>query len=162
MTTLFSATFNAIGVAAAQDLFEIAAPATSRVLIHQIEFGQYSEFGDAQDELLSVLIMRGHTTTGSGGAAVTPANLESWGRAAAATVARNNTTVATGGSPVTLYATAFNVRAGFYWPSASLSYLQRPITLEAGERLVARITLPIDIMTMNGTLIFEETGKLPT
>ena len=164
MTTLFSATFSAIGVAAAQDLFEIVAPATSRVLIHQIEFGQYSDFGDAQDELLSILIMRGHTTGGSGGATVPAenlANFESWGRDPTATVKRNNTTVASAGSPETVYATAFNVRAGFLWPSAALSYLRQPITLEASERLVVRVTAPADSLTTNGTLVFEETGQLP-
>lgn len=160
--TLFSAAFNAIAVTAAQDVFELVAPATSRILIHQIELGQYSDFGDAADEILSVLLLRGHTTSGSGGSTITPRNLETWGRASAiASVERNNTTIAADGTPHLLYATAFNVRAGFFWPSGSLASLRRPISLEAGDRFCVRITAPADEITLNGTLIYEETGINP-
>jgi hypothetical protein len=44
---LFAITFHNVAVSAAQDLFEIVAPATSRVLIHEVSFGQWSDFGDA-------------------------------------------------------------------------------------------------------------------
>ena len=151
--TVFAATFAAVAVTAAQDAFEIVAPADSRVRIREVRLAQYSDFGDAQAEILSVRIMRGHGTAGSGGAAVTPGNLESWGRAAGATVAANNTTVATGGSPVTLVADGWNVAAGWWWYPADDS---ERISLEPGERLVVRITAPADSLTVNGTVVFEE------
>jgi hypothetical protein len=152
---VFSATFNAVNVTAAQDVFEIAAPADSMVLIREIVLGQYSDAGDAQDELLSILLIRGHTTTGSGGSTPTPVNFYPRSRAALSTVKCNDTGVAANGTTATLVADAFNVRAG---------WVHRPpdrrgcIVLDKGQRLVARITAPVDALTMNGTLIFEEVG----
>lgn len=151
---VFTATFSAVAVSLAQDLFEIVAHSSSRVEICEIDIGQYSDAGDAQDELLSILIIRGNTTSGSGGSSVTPRNFFSGSRAAVSTVEANNTTVASAGSPVTMHASSFNVRAGWY---------HRPppgerIILEAGERLVVRITAPADEVTMNGTLKFRELG----
>jgi hypothetical protein len=40
---------------------QLVAPSNSRVAIRAISFGQYSDAGDAQAEMLSVLLMRGHT-----------------------------------------------------------------------------------------------------
>ena len=62
----YTATFSAVAASAAQDVFELVAPSTSRVAIHSISLGKYSEAGEAAAELLSVLIMRGQTTSGSG------------------------------------------------------------------------------------------------
>lgn len=149
----FVATFSAVAVSAAQDLIEIAMPAGKRGIIREVEFGEYSDFGDAQAEILSVLLMRGHGTTGSGGAAVTPAKLAAAGtESAGATVARNNTTVATSGSPETLRATSWNVQSPFrYYPVP-----EERITLEPGQRFVVRITAPADAITMNFTIVFDE------
>src|SRR5215207_1206238 len=99
--TIFYATFSAVAVTLAQDVFEIATPANVRVRLREVRIGQYSDFADAQAEILSVTVMRGHTTTGSGGTTLTPTNVHPWSRAAVSTVKANNTTVATGGSPVT-------------------------------------------------------------
>jgi len=160
--TTFSATFSAVAVSAAQDVFEIVAGAGCRVRIRDLKIGQYSDFGDAQAEILSVVIMRGHTTTGTGGTALTPVNLQPWSRAADCTVKVNNTTVAANGSPVTLVADTFNVAAGWslrdclsVW-DAPKAVFQEGIWIEAGQRLVVRITAPADALTMNGTLVFEE------
>lgn len=151
---VFTATFNAVAITAAQDLFEIVASSTRRIVIHEMAIGQYTDFGDAAAEILSVLIMRGHTTTGSGGSAVTPANVRSnsGAESCTATVAKNNTTVATGGSPETLRAEAWNVQAPYiHSPGAD-----ERIELDAGERLVFRITAPADSITTNATVTFEE------
>ena len=72
--SIFSATFSAVAVSVAQDVFELVAPSNSRVAIHSVSLGQYSDAGDASAELLSVTILRGHTTSGSGGSSVTPSN----------------------------------------------------------------------------------------
>lgn len=150
---VFTATFSAVAVSAAQDLWEIVAPAGSaKVTLREIRIGQYSDFGDAQAEILSIQLIRGYTTGGSGGASVTPANLRSASRAAASTVERNNTTVASAGSPEILYADAFNTASGWWFRPPE----DERIVLRASERLVARITLPADALTMNSTLVFEE------
>lgn len=151
---LYTASFSAVAVSAAQDLFEIVAPAgSSNILIREIRLGQYSDFGDAAAELLSILVIRGNTVTGSGGSAVTPVNLQSFSLASGATCAVNNTTIASGGSPVTVLADTWNVSAGWYWgPILRDQY----INLIGGQRLVVRVTLPVDALTMNGSILFEE------
>lgn len=150
---VFSAAFSAISVAAAQDLWEIVAPTGSdKVTLRELRIGQYSDFGDAQAELISIQLIRGYTTSGSGGAAVTPVNLESASRAAQTTVERNNTTVATAGTGSVLLADSFNVASGFWYRPPE----DERIVLISGERLVVRISLPTDAITTNSTIIFEE------
>ena len=156
--SIYSLTFNAVSVSVAQDLFELVAPSDSRALVHEIQIGQYSDAGDAEDELLSILLIRGNTTSGSGGASVTPGLFNPYLRASAAAAERNNTTVASGGSPVTLVADSFNVRAGWYWNAGSEKCA---IMLQPAQRFVVRVTAPADAITMNGTLVFEEIGKAP-
>jgi hypothetical protein len=153
---IFTATFSAVAVTAAQDVFEIVAPAApSRVAIREIRLGQYTDFGDAAAEILSITIISGFTTSGSvGGTAPTPANVKRWSGAATAgsVVEINNTTLAQNGTGVVLVADAFNVQAGWwYYPPED-----ERIILDGGQRLVVRITAPADSVTMNGTLVFEE------
>lgn len=156
---IYTATFSAVAVSAAQDLFEITAPSNSQVVIRELRLGQYSDFGDAQAEILSVLIMRGHTTTGSGGSTVTPSNLSPKATAlsASSTVKANNTTVATNGSPQTMIADTWNEQ----FPFLHLPRREECIVLDNNARLVVRITAPADAITMNGTLMFEEIGQIP-
>jgi len=150
---IFTATFAAVSVTAAQDVWELVMPATTKGRLREVRIGQYSDAGDTEAELLSVQIIRGYTTTGSGGAAATPANLRSWSRAAAATVKRNNTTVAQDGTAVVLLADTFNVASGFWYRPP----VEEMIYLDNGERLVVRITAPADGLTTSSTLVFEET-----
>src|SRR3990167_685774 len=55
MGRMYSATFDQVAVTAAQDLFEINAPADAAVIVHGFEISQSSEFGDAADEQLILL-----------------------------------------------------------------------------------------------------------
>lgn len=153
---VFTVPLSAVAVSAAQDVFEIATTAETKVRIREIRLGQYSDAGDAQAELLSVLIMRGHTTTGSGGTTPTPVNVSASTVAATSTVKANNTTVATGGSPVTIYADAWNVQAGWWYAPAEA---EMPI-VDVSSRVVVRITAPVDAITFNATVVFEELGTL--
>jgi hypothetical protein len=156
---IYFATFSAVAVSAAQDIWEITAPTGTAVAIREITFGQYSDFGDAQAELISILLRRGHTTTGSGGSTVTPETRTglSGATAAASVVKANNTTVAASGTAVNLIADTFNVAAG--WTYRPLP--EERIILQPGVRLVCRITLPTDAITANSTLVFEELGIDP-
>lgn len=159
---IFTATFSAIAVSAAQDAFELTTHATSRIEICEIFLGQYSDAGDAAAEMLSVQIIRGYTVPGSGGAAVTPGNFEPWSRAAVTTVARNNTTLANTGTAVILHSEAFNVQGGWlYKPFKGTEDNERPKVEAAGATnglLVVRITAPADAVTMNGTIKWREIG----
>lgn len=154
--TQYAATFSATAVTAAQDVFEITAPAGKAVRILEVRLGQYSDAGDAEAENLSVLFMRGHTTGGSGGSSPTPVKFNPQiGGAADSSVGANNTTVATG-SAATLLADSFSIAAGFYWRAVSDPPMS--IVLSPGQRFVVRITAPTDSLTMNGTIVFEEIG----
>ncbi len=163
--TVFTAPFSAVAISVAQDLFEIVAPSDSRVRLLEIDIGQYTDFGDAAAEILSLTIHRGHTTSGSGGSTVTPANVNPYGRAAGATVEANNTTVATT-SGTLLWATTWHVQAGFIWRPPEdmprgLDPFRRHILIKPSQRLVIRITVPADEITTNGSILFEEIGKAP-
>lgn len=156
---IYVASFAAVAVTAAQDVFELTASADSRVVIREIRLGQYSDAADAQAEMISIQVIRGYTTSGSGGAAVTPVNLSpvAGALAAVSSVERNNTTVAQDGTGVVLLADSFNVMGGFrYYPVP-----EERIEVGVSQRLVVRITAPADSLTLNGTLVFEEVGKMP-
>ena len=149
---IFTATVSATAVTAAQDVFSILAPDGKQVKIREVVLSQYTDFGDAAAEILSVLVVRGYTTVGSGGSAVTPVNLDPTGRRASATVRANDTTVATGGTAQILRATAWNIQSEWlYIPDQSERAILMP-----NQRLVVRITAPADSVTMNATLVFEE------
>lgn len=172
----FSVTLNAVAVSAAQDVFELTSGKSSNLRIAEMFLSQYSDFADAQDEILSVLFIRGHTTAGSGGAAVTPRPFNRYLPAATFTAARNNTTVASAGTTHTLIADGFNVRAGWYWKAppldldrAQLDFQNAPyagiarrmpdqIILGPAEIGVLRITVPADAITMNATIVVDEFG----
>lgn len=154
--TTFTAAFSAVAVSAAQDLFEIVSASNDRVRIREIRLGQYSDFGDAQAEILSITLIRGFTVSGSGGSSVTPANIHPWSRAARTTVEANNTTVANTGTTETLIADTFNVAAGWWY----LPDEEEMIWLSPSTRLVVRTTAPADPLTMNGTIVFEEMGMV--
>lgn len=156
---IFTASFAAVAVAAAQDVFELVCPAGSgRVALREIRLGQYTDFGDSEAELISVQLIRGYTTSGADGAAVTPVNTKPWSRAAAASVERNNTTLAQDGTGAILLADTFNVANGWWYrpPEDERIFL----AATAGQnRLVCRISAPADSITMNGTMVFEELAQ---
>lgn len=159
----FTATFSSVALTTVpRDVFQVLAPTNSRLELCELELGQFSDAGDAQDELLSFEIIRGSTTSGSGGSPVTPVSHQPWSRASGTSVMQNNTTVASsGGVAEYLRATSFNVRAGLlYKPNESRSV--RPsderVFIEAGQRCAFRISAPADALTMNGTLVFKEIG----
>jgi hypothetical protein len=152
---VFTAPFSAIAVSAAQDLFTLTAPSTSRLAILEVRFGQYTDFGDAAAEILGVT-MRSGDTAGSGGAAVTPLNVSRHTSApatAGTTVARNNTTQASGGSVI--WADAWNIQAPFLWlpPDPKQRFI-----IEASGVFVVAVTAPADSITASGTITWEEIG----
>lgn len=152
---IYTATVNAVAVSAAQDIFEIVTPATTRAVIREIRIGQYSDAGDSQAELLSVLIIRGYTVSGSGGSTPTPLSLykRSTGTpTSACTVEANNTTVANTGTAEVLFADTWNVQTPFIYKPDTDERLR----MDYSQRVVVRITAPSDSITLNATLVYEE------
>ena len=148
---IFSVAVAGVAATAQQDLWEVVAPSSGSVKIWGFEISQSTEAGDAQDEMLSVQLITGYTTSGSGGSSATPAPVSLAGSAFGGTAETSNTTVATTGTASIRHASAFNVRAGYIWlPEDPL----RPI-VQASERAVVRISAPADSVTFWGTLWFE-------
>lgn len=150
---VYTVTFSAVSVALAQDLFEVTPASNRPIEIVGIELGQTSDAGDAQDELLQISFVRGHTTSGSGGTAATPGAMSPLDTAAGFTAEVNNTTIASVGTTVTLTTGVWNVRAGYinWFPEEA-----RPSATSANTTLVVRQTAPADAITMSGTLYVRE------
>lgn len=146
-------TFSAVAISAAQDLIEITPADDRPVELVGWHIGQTSDAGDAQDELLQLVVVRGHTVSGSGGTAVTPAPLISNDAAAGFAVEVNNTTIASSGTTVTMYAGAWNVRAG---SDVFLPEELRPRATQANTTLVVRMSAPADAITASGTFWVRE------
>ncbi len=167
--TVFTAPFSAVAISAAQDVWELLPDATTRIRILEIEIAQYSDpflhvdLSAEEIELIPITFHRGHTTSGSGGGTITPANLNSYGRASVTAVERNNTTVATTSGEL-IYAGVWHNQAGFIWrqpEDVARDPYRRHIVIAPEERFVVRIGGPLDSLTCNGTLMFEELGKSP-
>lgn len=154
MGRMYAVTFENVSVSAAQDLFEIAPADDKPCIVHAIHLAQISDVGDAAEEMLRLEIIRGYTTSGSGGSAATPAALNPNDPAASFAAEINNTTLANTGTVVVLHADAFNIRAGWvYIPTPEC----RPIVTQAQTTLVVRLmAAPADAVTMSGTLVVEE------
>lgn len=154
---VYTAAFSAQTLSSnAYDLFTITAPSNSRVVIKEIRLGQYSDFGDAQAELLSLTMMTGSTSVGST-SAITPRNLKVFTgvAAAGAAVFGPSTSLASTASAVLNLADTFNVMAGWlYKPD-----FNDRIELGLNQRLVLRVSAPNDSLTINGTMVFQEIGQ---
>ena len=149
MGRMYSAVFEEVAVAAAEDLFEINAAADSVVVIHGFEISQSS---DTDSEQLNLLVHRG-TTSGSVGAAPTARPLEMGDAAFGGTVETNNTTQGTEGTH--LHSASFNVLNGYIWiPTPEC----RPVISPSGRIIIELQTAPADALTMSGTVYFEEIG----
>lgn len=154
---VFMAPFSAVALTTnPYDLFHITAPSNARVSLREIRLGQYTEFGDAQAELLSLQVMVG-TTAASTGTAITPNNvLRHTGAPTAATsIVGPSTALASTASATVMISDAWNVEAGYWLSPADCDR----IVLNPGQRAIVRMTAPNDTLTLNGTLMFQEMGS---
>jgi len=148
MGLMYTARFNT-AVTAAQDVFALTTVSPDMCVIHSIRLGQTSDPGDAQAEMLGVVIAR-VATVGSGGAAVTPQPHMIGAPSATATMRANDTTVAA--TPTILLSDAWNVQAGWlYLPTP-----EERIWCSSTNKIVVTITAPADSLSMRGSFTFEE------
>ena len=156
---VYTAAFTGVAVSAQQDFFEVAGPADAVTILHAIKLINTSDFGDAQEEVLQIILRRGTgaVTSGSGGTVVTPQPIESGSSAYGGVVEANNTTkmaVGTGTINI-LRADNWNVRLPYLWlPTPEM----RPILGPSVRFVVELATTPADAIVMSGTLTFEELG----
>jgi hypothetical protein len=156
---MYTIIFDNVSIAAAQDLFEISPADDKPCRIHALTLcnvGGTADAGDAQEELLRLLIRRGHTTSGSGGTAPTPTPLVAADAAAGFTAKVNNTTLASAGTTVDLHADGWNVRVPY---QLIFTPEMRPTVGQGATTLVVRlVNAPADAILCSGTLYVEELG----
>lgn len=157
MPRLYTVTFAATTVATASgdvDWFEITPADDKPVEIVGLSIAVTSELGDAADEWVPFQILRGHTTSGSGGSAPTPVDVNLSGVAAGFTAEVLNTTVASAGTALICHADAVNVRGGYsqWWPDGC-----GPRASQANTTILVRQMAAVtDDVTMTGTLYIAE------
>ena len=153
------------------DQFTMDVSSTTNVRVREIRLGQYSEFANAQAEIVGVQILKyigASGDTGSIGSAdndtgsVTPSPVwgtgDTGGGSCRIMASQDNIKQDTGITEFTkkvMYSDVFNVASGWwYYPSE-----EEMIILEAGDRMIVRTTKFADPTTISGTLVYEEIGK---
>lgn len=153
---VYSVTFQSFAATTAADFFEITPADDKPVALLGLFIGQSTEFGDAAAELLRWSVVRGHTTSGSGGSAPTPVALNPSDTAASFTAEVANTTIASVGTTTIPHADTFNVATGIahWWTPETF-----PRASQANTTIVVRLnSTPADSITFDGTLYVAETG----
>lgn len=153
---IYTVSFTAVAATAAVDFFEITPADDKPIEICGLFLSQSSDYGDAQAEQLPIRVIRGFTTSGSGGTATTPRPLNRSDSAAGFTAETMNTTGATTGSTVDLHADSVNAQVGY------MLWLPEGMEWEASQAdttIVIRLgATPADSLTWSGTLYVREQG----
>lgn len=155
---IYAVTTGFQAVAAIQDLFEIKCPANTVLRLLTLHLGQSSDAGDTEAEQLQVLLKwgTGTFTSGSGGAAVTPVQIQrEITKASGMTVERNNTTqaVAGTGAVTTFWADAFWAQPGY---RMSFDREVAPTWTTENECLIVSVSAPADALTLAASALIEE------
>ena len=143
-------------VTVAADLIEITPADDKPIRVLGFNLGQTTDTGDAAEEIISLVWVRGHTTSGSGGSAPTPRPCDPSDAAAGFTVEVFNTTAASAGTGVNLARHAWNVRVPIerpYTPEESFGANQGNTTL-----VLRMAAAPADSLTISGSVLIEELG----
>lgn len=150
---MYSVTISGVASpAAAFDFVEVSPAANKPVRLRRVIIAQTSE-PTTEEEQLALTVVRGHTTSGSGGDTTPDGGKMSPGDANASYTAETmNTTIASAGTGVNLVEDAWNTRAG---RDLALAPEEAPCCIN-GELLVVRSAAPADAVTIRATFWFEE------
>lgn len=154
MGRIYTVSFSKVATTAATDVFELTPADDKSIEVIGLFLSQSSDFGDAQAEIIPYKVIRGHTTSGSGGSAPTPRPLDRNGPAAGFTAEANNTTAAKEGTTVDLHCSSFNVAVGeaLWLPEGCGWHCSQGDTT-----LVVRLaTAPADSIELSGTIYVKE------
>jgi hypothetical protein len=139
------------------DWFEITPADEKPVRLLGLFMAQTSDLGDAAEEVLVWNVLRGHTTSGSGGVTPTIDVVKGTDSAAGFTAEAINDVVASVATPDELHTGGWNVRIPleFFWTPETA-----PEASQANTTIVVRqITTAADDLTgVGGTLYVEELG----
>lgn len=125
------------------DVFELLSASGKPGVLVGFELGQTSEIGDAQEEMLTLVLKRvtGAPTTGSGGGTSTFISTRPNDTAPGITLKTGNTTKLTGGTSVEVGRWSWNVRM----PLPYVPVPEERIVFDAATRLVLElVTTPAD------------------
>lgn len=125
------------------DIFELLSATGKPGVLLGFEFGQTSEIGDAQEEMLTLVLKRvtGAPTSGSGGGTSTFISTRPNDTAPGITLETGNTTKLTGGTSVEVGRFAWNLRM----PLLYVPVPEERIVFDAVTRLVLElVTTPAD------------------
>jgi hypothetical protein len=137
--------------AAAFDFLEISPATNKPVRLRRIRIAQTSE-PTTEEEQLAITVVRGHTTSGSGGDATPDGGaLSPSDTASAYTAETMNSTIASAGTAVNLVEDAWNTRAGF---DLAFAPEEAPECIN-GVLLVIRSSAPADAITIRATFWVE-------
>lgn len=138
--------------AAAFDFLEISPATNKPIRLRRIRIAQTSE-PTTEEEQLVLTVIRGHTTSGSGGDTTPDGGvLSSSDTASAYTAETMNTTIASAGTAVNLVEDAWNTRAGY---DMAFAPEEAPECIN-GVLLVVRSGAPADAVTIRATFWVEE------
>lgn len=154
--SFYTVTFSAVAISAVQDLFELKPGSTRTIRLWSICGVQTTDITSAESEVLRITVSRHGSgyTSGSGGTAPTPQPMSTAGRAALFTAEVNNTTQASGGTPLTLFEFGWQILSPLDW-AAPVPPEGKPTALSA-EALVIKMTAPADSITTSMTALVEE------
>lgn len=145
-----------VAITVAADLFELTPADDKPIRVLALNLHQTTELGDAAEEQFSLVWVRGHTTSGSGGATPTPRPCNPSDAAAGFTAETNNTTAASVGTTVNLPRHGWNVRCPLERPYTPD---EAPEASQANTTLVLRMAAaPADSITIGGCILVEELG----
>lgn len=154
MSRVYTVEFDNQPETLAIDWFELTPADDKPIKILSGVINQSTELGDSQEEQMRLRIIRGHTSSGSGGDATTPIPVDPDDPAAGFTCETNNTTIASGGTPVNVHSEAWNNRSGFIFvpiPDAKIKCTQAQTLL-----VVRLLNAPLDSVSWTGTLYVIE------
>lgn len=141
----------------ALDCWELTPADDKPIAISRIMLGQTTDLGDAQEEIIWVLVGRGNTASGSGGtAAANGAPVGATGATSGFTFESRNTTQASSGTFVEIGRWPWNIRQPF---DVILTPEQEMECSQASTLLVVRLeAVPADSITMAGGIFVKEGG----
>ena len=160
MGRVYAVTFDGGTITAADtdvDWFEITPADDKPVRILGLFMAQLSDVGDAAEEILAWKILRGHTTSGSGGVTPTIDPVNPADSAAGFTAEANNDVIASVVTPDEGHSGGWNIRVPlelFWTPETAMQATQANTTIVVRQLTTVGSTLTGVI----GTLYVEEFG----
>ncbi len=151
---VFSAVFNDVAITALQDLFSLVVGANAPVKILSCTISQKTDFGDAEEEGLRIVVVRGNGTVGSSGSALAERLHDTNSGAAIATARSNDTTEASAGTEEEMYIETWNIRMPWqYRPTPEEQFRVDTVDDIVAVRLLDAPTTSINV---SGTLTWKE------